>query len=140
MSLTKTNSLAESVPVDHLAEAVVYDPATGEFVWRKRPEDHFEDAGYSASRRAKLWNGKYAGKPAFTCRDPRGDSKGMLNQRMIWAHRAAIAITTGRWPDGEVDHINRDKTDNRLCNLRIVTHSENRRNTPDCDRKRGRVI
>ena len=32
-----------------------------------------------------------------------------------------------------VDHINRDKHDNRACNLRWVTRSENSRNTYLCD-------
>lgn len=30
----------------------------------------------------------------------------------------------------DIDHINRDKHDNRLCNLRAVSKSENRCNTP----------
>lgn len=32
--------------------------------------------------------------------------------------------------EGDIDHINRDKHDNRLCNLRVVSKSENRCNTP----------
>ena len=32
-------------------------------------------------------------------------------------------------PDGyEIDHINHNRTDNRKCNLRIVTHAENMKN------------
>lgn len=133
MSLKKTNAIASRISVEHLAEALSYNPATGEFVWKERPAKHFHDAGKPADVRRKLWNGKFADKPALTCQDPRGYRKGMLNQKMIWAHRAAVAISTGMWPEGEVDHINRDKTDNRLCNLRVVTHRENRLNCPDCD-------
>jgi hypothetical protein len=32
------------------------------------------------------------------------------------------------WPTSEIDHINRDKTDNRIANLRQVTRSENCQN------------
>ena len=35
---------------------------------------------------------------------------------------------TGKWPNGEVDHINGIRDDNRWCNLRDVTKSENQRN------------
>jgi len=43
-------------------------------------------------------------------------------------HRVAIAIVSGEWPNGEVDHINGIRHDNRLCNLRVVTKCENLRN------------
>jgi hypothetical protein len=45
----------------------------------------------------------------------------------VLLHREVIRIATGRWPS-QVDHINRDKRDNRLCNLREVTAKENCQN------------
>ena len=46
------------------------------------------------------------------------------NYTRILMHRAAWALYYGRWPS-EIDHINGDKTDNRLENLREVSASEN---------------
>jgi hypothetical protein len=34
----------------------------------------------------------------------------------------------GSFPDGDLDHINRNKKDNRIENLRVVTKSQNRQN------------
>jgi hypothetical protein len=51
-----------------------------------------------------------------------------LNYRRYWAHRLAWLITHGRWPEHQIDHINGDRTDNRLCNLREVTHAQNQLN------------
>lgn len=45
------------------------------------------------------------------------------------AHRLAWLYTHGVWPSNQIDHINRNPTDNRLCNLRDVTASENVHNT-----------
>lgn len=46
------------------------------------------------------------------------------------AHRVIWLIVHGKWPDGDIDHLNRIKTDNRLENLRDVSHKVNARNRP----------
>lgn len=43
------------------------------------------------------------------------------------AHRIVWLIATGEWP-GELDHINGDRLDNRLENLRVVTRKQNMKN------------
>lgn len=45
----------------------------------------------------------------------------------VLAHRAAWFLTHGRWP-GVVDHVNGNRSDNRLCNLREVTTRQNTHN------------
>lgn len=133
MSLKKMNILKEQVSVDLLRESVIYNEKTGEFRWRQRPIGHFGQGRPTPERRAAMWNAKYAGKLAFTSKDPRGYFRGALRGRSLYAHRAAMAILNGEWPNDQVDHINRDKSDNRIINLRIVSHSENRINTLDVD-------
>lgn len=45
-------------------------------------------------------------------------------------HRLVWLFVTGEWPDGQIDHINHDRRDNRFENLRIVTNQENHFNRP----------
>ncbi|MDA6380520.1 HNH endonuclease signature motif containing protein [Escherichia coli] len=52
----------------------------------------------------------------------------MINGKAYPAHRLAWLIVYGTMPDGFIDHINRVRTDNRISNLRLVTHSENMQN------------
>ena len=49
------------------------------------------------------------------------------NYTRILMHRAAWALYYGRWPS-EIDHLNGNKTDNRIENLREVSHGENDQN------------
>jgi signal peptidase I len=60
------------------------------------------------------------------------NSRGYLIARVegsnLTLHRVIFAMVNSVWPD-EVDHINLVRTDNRPCNLRAATRSENCRNT-----------
>lgn len=51
------------------------------------------------------------------------------NRKMFLVHRAVYETFIGEIPeDCEIDHINTKRDDNRLENLRAVTHKENTRN------------
>jgi len=45
------------------------------------------------------------------------------------AHRLAWLYVYGEWPSSELDHVNGDKLDNRIENLRLATRAENNANT-----------
>lgn len=110
-------------------ELLDYDPATGAFKWRERDIKHFRGtAGRTASHAAANWNSRYAGKPALTANTSDGYLHGNIYNRKVKAHRVAWLMVHGEWPDGQIDHINGDRSDNRICNLRVVTDAENKRN------------
>jgi len=51
-----------------------------------------------------------------------------INGRGYSLARLAWYISNGAWPIEEIDHINRNRIDNRLTNLREVSRAENARN------------
>lgn len=51
-----------------------------------------------------------------------------LFQRRYKAHRLAWFYMTGKWPE-VIDHINRERSDNRFCNLRECSVQQNSCNT-----------
>lgn len=104
-------SKVDSISVERLHELLHYDPETGIFTWRV-DRSHNARAGWSAGHLAK-------GKGYILLR---------VDDVLVRAHRAAVAMVSGEWPTGVVDHINGVKTDNRFCNLRVVTQALNLQN------------
>jgi hypothetical protein len=100
------------VQLERLKELLDYDARTGIFTWKK-----------AAANRTVV--GSIAG--TFTVK---GYVKIQIDRRMYSAHRLAWFYFYGTWPDGIIDHINRNKKDNRIINLRVVSASQNMRN---CD-------
>jgi hypothetical protein len=89
---------------------IEYSPSTGVLCWRVRVGSrglvgkeigHMTTEGY---RRVKI-----AG-------------------RMYLVHRLAWLLSYGAWPQHEIDHINGNRQDNRLVNLRNVSKTLNQRN------------
>lgn len=75
----------------------------------------------------RAFNKRFAGREAFTA-NTKGYRTGRIFYRQILAHRVIWAIHYGVWPDGDIDHINQIRDDNRIENLRIASSQENRRN------------
>ena len=61
-------------------------------------------------------------------KDNLGYWKVMVAGRWMMSHRLAWRFVHGEWPDGEIDHINGNPSDNRIANLRVVTRRQNMRN------------
>lgn len=53
----------------------------------------------------------------------------IYNKSYELAHRVAVLLMTGSYPEGEVDHINGLRHDNRWCNLRVVSKANNQWNS-----------
>lgn len=48
-----------------------------------------------------------------------------IGRKFYLAHRVAWLMVYGEWPTSLIDHANQDKTDNRICNLRLADKSTN---------------
>lgn len=103
------------------------DPKTGRLWWRSRPVEMFESTKHQ-KRVAATWNSRWAGKEALTNIDNHGYRRGAVLGIDVRAHRVVWALVHGQWPEGEIDHVNGNRQDNRLKNLRCVPRTENRRN------------
>lgn len=112
------------IPVDFLRECFDYNPVSGELRWRERPLYHF--AGESYQRR---WNKRFAGTPALKHPHTQGYLQGTLRyfgvQHTLLAHIVIFALRVGHYPEGDVDHRNLNKRDNRWKNLRSAGRDQN---------------
>lgn len=110
--------------IDRICELLDYDPETGLFTWRVP---------------------RLIGKGMRTLKP--GSVAGTLRKGYILigidgtqysAHRIAWLITHGEWPACDIDHINHDRKDNRIANLRTATRGQNLANSsPRTDNTNG---
>lgn len=105
-----------AVPQKLLREVFDYNELTGKWIWIKKPHPKA--------------NNIKVGQPAGTVNKD-GYVQIGINGYTCLAHRLAWTYIHGDYPDGEqpyIDHINGDKADNRIENLRVSSGAENGRN------------
>jgi hypothetical protein len=115
-------------PQEFLRECFDYNPETGLFRWKHRPDRHF-----NRPEIANNWNSKLAGVAAMT----NGDKDGYKRCEAIYegrryhlrANRVAWKIMTGEEHE-MIDHRDLDVTNNRFANLRASDRFGNRHNAP----------
>jgi hypothetical protein len=114
--------------IEALRQLLRYEPDSGLLIWGTALPSHFKFGTYCQERVCRAWNAANSGKPALQYSSSDHYKHGSFLGTKVYAHRAILAMHLGRWPD-QVDHINGDKHDNRLCNLREVSARQNSMNT-----------
>ena len=101
--------------LDHgyLLSILDYDPETGIFTWKIK-------------RRGA--QGRGDGKLAGGVHSASGYHRIRIDGVLFLSHRLAWFYVFGEWPQVKVDHRNLNRSDNRLCNLRLASHSQNQWN------------
>lgn len=96
--------------IERLHELLTYDPETGLFRWRVSVGQRARPGSLAGTKNRKSYCGI------------------KIDRRIYPAHRIAWAFCFGVWPTGEIDHINGDRNDNRIANLRDVPKAVNVQN------------
>lgn len=97
------------ITIDYLRAAIDYNQSTGAFVWRVSTSN--------------VKAGTVAG-----CVNAKGYQYIGIGGKLYRANRLAWFYVHGTWPNGQIDHINGNRLDNRIENLRDVDGYTNQRN------------
>jgi hypothetical protein len=104
--------MTERITAERLRGLLAYDPVTGIFTWAAR------SSPYSCVCIGGVAGAIYSD----------GYRRIKIDGRAYNASRLAVLWVTGAWPRRQIDHINHDRADNRFCNLREASQSQNSRN------------
>lgn len=99
------------ITYEELIKVLSYDKDTGVFTWICSPAQNVKSGSIAGSK------------------NKNGYIEIKINRKVYKAHRLAWLITYKCFPKLHIDHINGEKDDNRLCNLRSVTQSQNMKNS-----------
>jgi hypothetical protein len=102
--------MKSTITQDRMRSAVSYNPNTGVFVrLHERMNRSIGKPTGSLTALGYIIIGIYGGK--------------------YYAHRLAWFWVHGEWPESLVDHIDGNKTNNKIINLRLATHGQNLSNS-----------
>jgi hypothetical protein len=115
----------------------------GLLFWRERTPDMFQGWGEQRQTpewRCARWNKAYAGKLASAVDVQSGYVRVFIFGKHYYAHRIVWQMVNGAIPQGMmIDHINQDKSDNRIHNLRLVSNKQNTQNATRNPRNKSGV-
>ena len=109
MRLTDRGQSKPDITRERALELLSYDEATGEFVWRRSKKG--------------IVAGAKAGSPTQF-----GYVTIRVDYKAYQAHVLAWLMTHGARPDCDIDHIDGDRMNNRLSNLRLASRQQNNGN------------
>jgi hypothetical protein len=122
-----------NLTVSYIQTSLDYDEETGLLYWKERPRHHFK-----RKLEFNRFNNKFAGLCAG-CVKPNGYVHLTINHCTYSAHRICWALYYGCHPTEIIDHIDGNKANNRIANLRLVSHEENAKNRPLSSRNKSGV-
>ncbi len=117
--------ISHPISIDILRQLLRLDPETGKLYWLPRGPEWFDEGYRTAEHNCSIWNNRFAGKEALTADNGEGYRCGFILNRRYRAHWVAFALHNGRWPVGQTDHADSDRSNNKPRNLREATPQQN---------------
>lgn len=117
------NEALKDIPDQEILRKLLsYEKESGKLFWRYRDKTLGIQERYR-----KTFNSQFAGREAFTALRSDGYLYGSIFDSMYLAHRVIFKLVNGEEPKC-IDHVNGDRSDNRISNLRSVSRRDNQRN------------
>lgn len=107
----------------NLLNKVIDFRGDGVMIWKYRSLDMC-----ASLRSQSVWNVKFAGKPLVPQKAKIGYMTICIFNQKIYLHKVIWVMANKRYPVERIDHIDGNRLNNSLDNLREVSHADNCRN------------